>query len=102
LLGCGDLISLFWATLFAAFYSEVMARVRRCPAIGYLIVAIFPLIPGAGVYYTMNYAVQGNMDMFITKGMHTAAEAGIMAVAILLAVTAVRMWLAWVNSRKKN
>jgi hypothetical protein len=42
------------------------------------------------------------MDMFITKGMHTAAEAGIMAVAILLAVTAVRLWLFWLNSRKKK
>ena len=100
--GCGDLISLFWATLFAGFFSEVMARVRRCPAIGYLVIAIFPLIPGAGVYYTMNYAVQGNTDMFITKGMHTAAEAGIMAVAILLAVTAVRLWQSWANTRKKK
>lgn len=102
LLGCGDLISLFWATLFAAFYSEVMARVRRCPAISYLVIAIFPLIPGAGVYYTMNYAVQGNMDMFITKGMHTAAEAGTMAVSILLAVTAVRLWLSWQSARKRK
>lgn len=101
-LGCGDLIALFWATLFAGFFSEVMARVRRCPAIGYLVIAIFPLIPGAGVYYTMNYAVQGNMDQFITKGMHTAAEAGIMAVAILLAVTAVRLWQGRVNTRKKK
>jgi uncharacterized membrane protein YjjB (DUF3815 family) len=95
-------MSFFWATLFAGFYSEIMARIRRCPAIAYLVVSIFPLIPGAGVYYTMNYAVQGNMDMFITKGMHTAAEAGIMAVAILLAVTAVRLWLSWLNSRKKK
>jgi len=101
-LGCRDLIALFWATLFAGFYSEIMARVRRCPAIGYLVIAIFPLIPGAGAYYTMNYAVQGEMDLFIAKGMHTAAEAGIMAIAILLAVTAVRLWLAWVNGRKKN
>lgn len=100
--GCGDLIALFLATLFSGFYAEIMARVRRCPAIAYLVIAIFPLIPGAGVYYTMNYAVQGNMDMFITKGMHTAAEAGIMAVAILLAVTAVRLWLFWLNSRKKK
>jgi uncharacterized membrane protein YjjB (DUF3815 family) len=101
-LGCGDLVSLFWATLFASFYSEVMARVRRCPATAYLVTSIFPLIPGAGVYFTMNYAIQGDMDMFITKGMHTAAEAGIMAVAILLAVTAVRMWLAWLHARKKR
>ena len=102
ILGCGDLIALFWATLFAGFFSEVMARVRRCPAIGYLVLSIFPLIPGAGVYFTMNYAVQGNMDQFIAKGMHTAAEAGIMAVAILLAVTAVRLWQAWVNTHKKK
>lgn len=94
LVGCGDLIALFAATLFASFYSEIMARIRRCPAIGYLVIAIFPLIPGAGVYFTMNYAVQGNMDQFIAKGMHTAAEAGVMAVAILLAVTAVRLWAA--------
>jgi uncharacterized membrane protein YjjB (DUF3815 family) len=87
----GDLIPLFCATLFSAAYSEVMARVRRCPAIGYLVIAIFPLIPGAGVYYTMNYAVQGQMDLFISKGMHTAAEAGIIAVAILLAEPAVRL-----------
>ena len=102
LLAGGDLMPLFWATLFAATYAEVMARVRRCPAISYLVIAIFPLIPGAGVYFTMNYAVQGEMELFISKGMHTAAEAGIMAVAILLSVTSVRLWFAWVNGRKKN
>ena len=102
LLGCRDLIAMFWATLFAGFYSEIMARIRRCPAIGYLVIAIFPLIPGAGAYYTMNYAVQGEMELFISKGMHTAAEAGIMAVAILLAVTAVRLWQGWIKSRKKR
>lgn len=101
-LGCRDLIALFWATLFAGFYAEIMARVRRCPAIGYLVIAIFPLIPGAGAYYTMNYAVQGEMELFLSKGMHTAAEAGIMAIAILLAVTAVRLWLAWMNGRKRK
>ena len=100
-LGIGDLGALFAATLFAAIYSEVMARVRRCPAIAYLVIAIFPLIPGAGVYYTMNYAVQGQMDLFVSKGMHTAAEAGVMAVAILLAATTVRLWLAWRSGKFK-
>ncbi len=102
MLGSGDLAAFFWATLFAATFAEVMARIRRCPAIAYLVIAIFPLIPGAGVYFTMNYAVQGNMDMFIAKGMHTAAEAGIMAVAILLAVTTVRLWLARFNGGPKK
>ena len=99
-LGSGDLIALFWATLLGSIYSEIMARVRRCPALAYLVIAIFPLIPGAGVYFTMNYAVQGNMEQFITKGMHTAAEAGIMAVAILLAATTVRMCSTRIMGKK--
>ena len=99
-LGSGDLMALFWATLLGSIYSEVMARVRRCPALAYLVIAIFPLIPGAGVYFTMNYAVQGNMEQFITKGMHTAAEAGIMAVAILLAATTVRMCSTRIMGKK--
>ena len=91
--GLGDLVGYFWGTAFAALYSEIMARIRHFPAIAYLVIAIFPLIPGAGVYYTMEYAMEGNMQLFAEKGMHTAAIAGIMAVAILLVSTAVRMIL---------
>ena len=94
-----DLTGYFWGTLFAAAYSETMARFRKCPAISYLVVAIFPLIPGAGVYYTMRSAVQGQMDAFASQLMHTAAIAGIMAVAILLVSTSVRLWNNW-KSRK--
>ena len=89
-----DLVGYFWGTLVAAGFSELMARVRKCPAISYLVVAIFPLIPGAGVYYTMRYAVLGQMDLFASQLMHTAAIAGIMAVAILLVSTSVRLWFS--------
>lgn len=96
-LGGGDTAAFFCGTLVAASYSEIMARVRKCPAIAYLVVSIFPLLPGAGVYHTMSYAVRGEMDLFANKGMQTAAEAGIMAVAILLVSTTVRLW----NTRKR-
>lgn len=90
-LGGTELMAFFWGTFASALYSEIMARIRKCPAIGYLVIAIFPLIPGAGVYYTMRHAVRGEMDLFVSEGMHTAAEAGIMAIAILLVSTTVRM-----------
>ena len=77
--------------LTASIYAETMARVRKYPAISYLVIAIFPLIPGAGVYYAMNYAVQNQMDLFAAKGMETAAIAGAIALGILLASTAFRM-----------
>lgn len=98
-LGAADLTAHFWACTSASVYAEVMARIRKYPAIGYLLVAIFPLIPGAGVYYTMNYAVRGDMDMFAQKGMHTIAVAGVMAVSILLVSTIVRMHTDWKHKR---
>ena len=90
----------FWSALFASLYSEIMARIRKYPAISYLVISIFPMIPGAGVYYTMNYAVQGQMDLFARKGMFTAAIAGIMAVGILLGSTVFRMYSEWKMHRK--
>ena len=86
-----DILAYFWATVIAALYAEIMARIRKFPAISYLVISAFPLIPGAGVYYTMNYAVQKDMTNFANQGIHTVAIAGVMAVGILLSSTLVRM-----------
>ena len=96
-----DLMAYFWSSLFASLYSEVMARIRKYPAISYLVISIFPLIPGAGVYYTMNYAVRGLNGEFAKQGLHTAAIAGTIAVGILLASTVVRMYVTWRSQNKK-
>ena len=93
--GQGDIAAYFWSALFASLYSETMARIRKYPAISYLVVSIFPLIPGAGAYYTMNYAVRGDMGLFASTGIHTAAIAGILAVGILLGSTVFRMYSHW-------
>lgn len=89
--GSGEVLGYFLATFFASLYSEIMARIRKYPAISYLVVSIFPLIPGAGIYYTMNYAVQGDMVSFSAQGSHTIAIAGAMAVGVLFVSTAFRL-----------
>ena len=91
-LGCTVVGANFWAAAVAAVYSEVMARVRKYPALSYLVVSAFPLLPGAGIYYTMSYILQNNTDAAWAKGMETAAIAGVMAVGILLVSTAVRAY----------
>lgn len=101
-LSASDIAAYFFSCGTAAIYSEVMARIRKYPAIGYLLISIFPLLPGAGVYYTMNYAVRGEMNLFAEQGMHTISIAGIMAVAILLVSTIVRMWTDYKTKRKKK
>ena len=97
-----DFAAYFWATLLASAYAEIMARVRKYPAISYLVISIFPLIPGAGVYYSVSHAVQGDMAAFASRGMHTAAIAGIMAVGILIASTTVRIISDRVQRVRKN
>lgn len=94
-LGCGVVLSNFWASFAASLFSECMARIRKYPAISYLVVSVFPLLPGAGIYYTMLYAVNGDMAAFASKGAETAAIAGSLAMGILLVSTAVRMWTIW-------
>ena len=80
----------FWASAFAAAYSEILARIRKYPALSYLVVSLFPLLPGAGIYYTMGYALEGSVNRAVHMGLQTAAVAGVMAVGILLVSTATR------------
>lgn len=91
-LGVGVIYSNLLGGIVASVYAEIMARVRRFPAISYLVVSLFPLLPGAGVYYTMAYAVENNMTKFSAKGFETGAVAGALALGILLVSTAFRIW----------
>lgn len=91
-LGCTPLWCYFIATCTAAVFSEAMARIRKYPAISYLVISLLPLIPGSGIYYTALYAIRGNMPLAVDHGIHTLATAGVMAAGILVVSTVVRMW----------
>ena len=91
-LGVGIIYANFLGGIVASVYAEIMARLRHFPAISYLVVSLFPLLPGAGIYYTMAYAVQNEMTEFAAKGYQTAAIAGALALGILLVSTAFRIW----------
>jgi len=90
--GLGYFTCCLLGTMVSAVFAEMMARIRKYPAISYLIIAVLPLIPGSSIYYTALAAVQGNMEKFIFYGTETLGTAGAMAVGILLISTAVRIW----------
>lgn len=83
--------SYFLAAIVAAVYAEIMARIRKYPAISYLVVGIFPLIPGAGIYYATSFLLQGDREAFVQKALDTIGIAGIIAVGILMVSTLVRL-----------
>lgn len=99
--GGGDILAYFLGTVVAALYSEIMARIRKYPAISYLLISIFPLIPGAGIYYAVNFAVRGDISSFTDKLLHTIAVAGAMAVGILIVSTTVRTISDHIQKKKK-
>lgn len=87
------------AGVAVSLYSEVMARLRKCPVTAYLIVSLFPLVPGGGIYYTMEYALQGDTEQFYAKGMETLGVAGALAVGVLLVASIVRLFFAFRHHR---
>ncbi len=87
-----ELMGYFVATIVAALYSEIMARVRKYPAISYLVVSVIPMLPGAGVYHTTRSIIGGDMAGFSDYGTQTIAIAGAIAVGILIISTLARLW----------
>lgn len=81
----------FCAGVSIAAYAEVMARVRKCPASGYLLLAFFPLVPGSGIYYTVRAYFQGDAARLSVLGRQTLGMAGGLAIGVLLVSSAVRM-----------
>ena len=98
----GDVIPAFFAAVIIAIYSEMMARVRRCPVTGYLQVALLPLVPGAGIYNAMRYCVAGETDQFISTMLHTFGMAASLAVGAMLASTVLRTLLPRLSREKKK
>lgn len=90
--GCGDIAATLLAGVAISAWSEGMARARKCPVTGYLLLAVFPLVPGGGIYYAMEYAVQGQQQAFASTLMHTLGLSGALALGILLVSSTVRMW----------
>ena len=90
LLGTGDIESAFLAAICIGAYSEVMSRLRRCPVTAYLLVALLPLVPGAGIYYTMRYCVEGEMDLFLSTLLHTFGVAAALSVGAMLVSSVMR------------
>ena len=90
-MGMDNIVAYFIATFVVSLYSEIMARIRKYPAISYLVVSIFPILPGAGVYYAVAHLLDGNNSAFAAKGMETASIAGVMAAGILIASTIIRL-----------
>jgi len=86
--GLGDFEAAFLASVAVFLYSEVCARILRAPVTVFSAVAAIPLIPGAGLYRTMDALMQRNYEVFMSEGMYTLLFAVSMSAGIVAAAAA--------------
>lgn len=75
-----------------SLYAETMARIRKCPAASYLIVAMYPLVPGSILFRALNHALQGNSLLFLSTALQAIAIAGCLAAGTMIASTLFRLF----------
>lgn len=93
-------LAFFYASVMVAIYSEIMARVRKCPVTTFIICGILPLVPGGGMYYTMLASVEGNVTKSLNTGLSTLTIAGAVAVGVILVSSLTRLITFYYNKKK--
>ena len=62
----------------------------KTPVTTIVICALIPLVPGAGMYYTMYETITGNVSGAIELGLTTIANAGSLALGVIFVSTITR------------
>ena len=76
---------LFGLEAFAAsLLARIFAMALKTPVTIFLLTGIFPLVPGAGIYYAAYYFIQGSNELALANGISTFKIAVALAVGIAL------------------
>lgn len=94
--GTDNSLSFAVASLLATFVLTVLSRwlsvVKKAPATIFLVTGIFPLVPGAGIYYTAYYVITGNVANATFKGVETFKIAGAIVLGIIFGFFLPQVW----------
>ena len=74
------------ASFTLTLMSRIFAAMKRRPVTVYLLAGIFPLVPGAGIYYTSYYFIMHEMEQFAAKGAETLIVAGSIVFGIVFVI----------------
>lgn len=83
--GIHQILATLGAAMALSLSSRMLAVLRRQPVTVYLMPGIFPLAPGAGIYFTAYYLIAGDMEAFSQEGMKTLETAVAIALGIVFA-----------------
>ena len=84
LLGADATTASLLAVIPLTLLTRILAIVLKAPVTVFLLPGIFPLVPGAGIYYTAYYFIQGNNPLALSNGISTFKIAVALATGIAL------------------
>ena len=87
MLGTDSAAASLLAVIPLTILTRVFAILLKTPVTVFLLSGIFPLVPGAGIYYTAYYFIQGNNALALSNGISTFKVAVTLAVGISLVLS---------------
>ena len=90
----------FLCALFVGVMSEFCARIFKTPSTVFILVGIFPSVPGGKIYRTMLHIVNGEIDLFISSLIDTIAVALSIALAILISSTLFKIRKSYLTKKQ--
>lgn len=91
----------FFGVIIVTLLSRILAVYKKCPITIFLASGIFPLYPGATVYYTAFYLVTDELVLALDKGILAVKVAFAIVLAIVFVVSIPKEWFM-IKGRMKN
>lgn len=89
---CNEFASVCAASIVAAIFSEIVAKRKHVPTAVFFFAAVMPLIPGRLLFSTVNYLVQGELQLATSVGSTVALTVLGISTAICIVWTISRTW----------
>ena len=87
MMGADSAAASLLAVIPLTLLTRIFAITQKTPVTVFLLSGIFPLVPGAGIYYTAYYFIQGNNPLALSNGISTFKIAVALAVGISLVLS---------------
>lgn len=99
-LGYNVIIYSFVSAFCLTLAARIFAIINKTPVTVYMVPGIFPIVPGAGIYYTAYYFFLGQMTRFSYYANHTAKCALAISFGIIIAMAIPQKLFRVLFSRK--
>ncbi len=90
--GTSVIFAYFASSIVLTICSEILARLLKTPVTSILISGLIPLVPGSGIYYTMYYILEKNVENAVSKGAETLFIAVALSFGIVVVSSLVRIF----------